>query len=59
MNKNDLVERLRAKPNRPTIKMSLSNGTEIEVPGFSYNMEDDALRKEAADYIEKMDTKSP
>lgn len=50
-----IVERLRAKPNRPTTKMQLGNGQEIDVPAISHSFEDDSLRKEAADRIELLE----
>jgi len=52
--KMDIVERLRATPNRPTVPQWIGNGIEIQVPAITYNFEDDALRAESADYIEAL-----
>lgn len=53
---SDIVIRLRATPNRPTIPVSLGNGQQITTMGLGYSTEDDELRKEAANHIESLTT---
>ncbi len=51
----DIVERLRATPNRPTVPIHLGDGsTPITGMGLGYNHEDDQLRAEAANDIERL-----
>ena len=54
---SDLVERLRAKPYRPTREVNLGNGATVESFGFGYSSEDYALRIEAANSIEELAAK--
>ncbi len=43
-----IIDRLKAKPNRPTVKVGVGNGQKVEVPSFRYSLEDDKLRGEAS-----------
>ena len=43
-----IIDRLKAKPNRPTVKVGVGNGQEVEMPSFRYSLEDDQLRDDAA-----------
>ena len=54
--KEELVRRLRAKPNRPTVSVPLGNGQEIDTMSLSYSCEDDKLRAEAADRISLLES---
>ena len=52
---DDLVKRLKAKRNRPMVKMDLGNGQTISSPALSCFVEDEKLRAEAASEIERLE----